>query len=84
AIAKVLAEDLANNNIEHPETLPLDMTSGSPAISTNGVAHAGQLSILSPSNQKAKVADLCPECGNAALVFEEGCKKCYSCGYSAC
>lgn len=28
--------------------------------------------------------DLCPECGAAGLVFEEGCKKCHSCGYSAC
>jgi ribonucleoside-diphosphate reductase alpha chain len=28
--------------------------------------------------------DLCPECGNASLVKEEGCKKCYSCGHSEC
>ena len=28
--------------------------------------------------------DLCPSCGVAALAFEEGCKKCYSCGYSEC
>lgn len=28
--------------------------------------------------------DLCPGCGNASLVFEEGCKKCYGCGYSEC
>lgn len=28
--------------------------------------------------------DICPECGVAALVYEEGCKKCYSCGASAC
>jgi len=31
-----------------------------------------------------KIGDLCPECGEAALVNEEGCKKCYSCGYSQC
>ena len=29
-------------------------------------------------------ADLCPECGDATLVYEEGCKKCYGCGYSEC
>ncbi|MFO0703427.1 MAG: adenosylcobalamin-dependent ribonucleoside-diphosphate reductase [Patescibacteria group bacterium] len=35
--------------------------------------------------QKRKVAyDLCPKCGEASLVHEEGCKKCYGCGYSAC
>jgi ribonucleoside-diphosphate reductase alpha chain len=31
-----------------------------------------------------KRADLCPKCGEATLVFEEGCKKCYGCGYSEC
>jgi len=28
--------------------------------------------------------DLCPSCGQGSLVFEESCKKCYSCGYSEC
>ncbi len=28
--------------------------------------------------------DLCPDCGHAALVNEEGCRKCYSCGFSQC
>ncbi len=28
--------------------------------------------------------DLCPSCGEASLAYEEGCKKCYSCGYSEC
>lgn len=27
---------------------------------------------------------LCPECGNATLAVEEGCKKCHTCGYSEC
>jgi ribonucleoside-diphosphate reductase alpha chain len=31
-----------------------------------------------------KVGELCPECGHATLVNEEGCKKCYTCGYSEC
>jgi len=28
--------------------------------------------------------DMCPECGNYTLIFEEGCAKCYLCGYSRC
>ncbi|MCX7681506.1 MAG: adenosylcobalamin-dependent ribonucleoside-diphosphate reductase [Anaerolineae bacterium] len=28
--------------------------------------------------------DLCPECGHAAFVNTEGCRRCYSCGYSEC
>ncbi len=31
-----------------------------------------------------KIGDLCPECGQATLINEEGCRKCYSCGYSEC
>lgn len=31
-----------------------------------------------------KRMDLCPKCGEATFVFEEGCKKCYGCGYSEC
>lgn len=28
--------------------------------------------------------DICPSCGEASLVHEEGCKKCYNCGHSEC
>ncbi len=28
-------------------------------------------------------SDLCPECGQT-LAFEEGCKKCYACGFTKC
>jgi ribonucleoside-diphosphate reductase alpha chain len=31
-----------------------------------------------------QIGDLCPECGQAALVNEEGCRKCYACGFSEC
>jgi ribonucleoside-diphosphate reductase alpha chain len=34
--------------------------------------------------QPIKIGDLCPECGEAAVVNEEGCRKCYACGYSEC
>lgn len=36
------------------------------------------------SIQPMKIGDLCPECGEAAVVNEEGCRKCYACGYSEC
>ncbi len=31
-----------------------------------------------------RFGDLCPECGQAAVVNEEGCRKCYACGFSEC
>jgi ribonucleoside-diphosphate reductase alpha chain len=40
--------------------------------------------VPSPSQLALQIGDLCPECGEAALVSEEGCKKCYACGYSQC
>ena len=30
------------------------------------------------------IGDLCRECGQATLVYEEGCKKCLSCGFNEC
>ncbi len=39
-----------------------------------------------PTQQGARllIGDLCPDCGEAALVNEEGCRKCHACGYSEC
>ncbi len=36
------------------------------------------------NEEKSNFFDLCPSCGEVSLVHEEGCKKCYSCGYSEC
>lgn len=35
-------------------------------------------------SEKGSEYDLCPSCGVAAYAYEEGCKKCYSCGFSEC
>jgi ribonucleoside-diphosphate reductase alpha chain len=37
-----------------------------------------------PEVKKGLIGELCPECGEATLVNEEGCRKCYTCGYSEC
>jgi len=29
-----------------------------------------------------KAGDMCPDRGLATLVYEEGCQKCHSCGFS--
>jgi ribonucleoside-diphosphate reductase alpha chain len=36
------------------------------------------------SQKSLRFGDLCPECGEAAVINEEGCRKCYACGYSEC
>ncbi|GCE12039.1 LAGLIDADG family homing endonuclease [Tengunoibacter tsumagoiensis] len=35
-------------------------------------------------NQLRVTGNLCPQCGCNTMVYEEGCKKCYSCGHSEC
>jgi ribonucleoside-diphosphate reductase alpha chain len=49
--------------------------------------HLGQISIedAGPAQAaKLTAGDICPECGQATFVYEEGCKKCYSCGFNEC
>lgn len=50
--------------------------------------HTGILTETLPGlpdvGQALRIGDLCPTCGAAALVHEEGCRKCYSCGHSEC
>jgi ribonucleoside-diphosphate reductase alpha chain len=43
-----------------------------------------QPSLTTFSVNEEKIFDICPACGEASFVHEEGCKKCYSCGYSEC
>jgi len=39
---------------------------------------------IEETQKRMVTVDLCPKCGEGSLVFEEACKKCYSCGYSEC
>ncbi len=50
-------------------------------VKTNGNGNGNHSE--SPST-KMKIGDICPECGEAAVVNEEGCRKCYACGFSEC
>jgi ribonucleoside-diphosphate reductase alpha chain len=74
AVAKVFAMHFGyklknGNGISHEQTIP-------PAIPITT-----QQPLLAAEKSEY---DLCPSCGEAALAYEEGCKKCYSCGYSEC
>lgn len=52
---------------------------------TNGTAHqAEQQPLAQPTQSTLKIGDLCPECGEAAVLNKEGCRTCASCGYSEC
>lgn len=42
------------------------------------------LGIINIPNSKPDNLPVCPDCGASSMVNEEGCQKCYSCGYSRC
>jgi ribonucleoside-diphosphate reductase alpha chain len=43
-----------------------------------------ELISLNEDPSPIQIGDLCPECGAGAVVREEGCRKCYACGFSEC
>ncbi|MBL8100079.1 MAG: adenosylcobalamin-dependent ribonucleoside-diphosphate reductase [Anaerolineales bacterium] len=53
-------------------------------IAVEEVKTNGNGSHTESSSPKMKIGDICPECGEAAVVNEEGCRKCYACGFSEC
>jgi ribonucleoside-diphosphate reductase alpha chain len=57
---------------------------GIPAEEVKSNGNGGGHTIEEAAMNKMKIGDLCPECGEAAVVNEEGCRKCYACGYSEC
>lgn len=68
-VAKVLKDYLKGANVEHED----------PKEDRQEIV--GQQQALPLVTKKG---DLCSECGQATLVLEEGCSKCYSCGASKC
>src|SRR5262249_19157932 len=63
---------------------------------SSGSEQAGQGSVMGVESTGSRVpvaeqpeaasawADICPSCGDAAFVREEGCQSCHACGYSEC
>jgi len=59
------------------------------AIARTLAEHIGQVKNPEDAAQlpvagKKAVGDLCKECGQATFIYEEGCKKCLSCGFNEC
>jgi ribonucleoside-diphosphate reductase alpha chain len=55
--------------------------SETPSVQTN---LDSEKSSTQNQSKPSAIGELCPECGNASLVNEEGCRKCYSCSFSEC
>jgi ribonucleoside-diphosphate reductase alpha chain len=69
-VAQAIEEYLKNSAVDEEEL------GGEPEGGPEAGLEAEQLAL--------RIGDLCPECGEAAVVNEEGCRKCYACAYSEC
>ena len=49
-----------------------------------GLREPGAEHIREAREGRGKATDMCPDCQNFTLVFEEGCQKCHVCGFSEC
>jgi len=79
AAAKVLAMHYGLNGYRNKTNIQAH----SPAEKPKLVGETSQPTFLAGPG-KASFFDLCPSCGETSLAHEEGCKKCYGCGYSEC
>jgi ribonucleoside-diphosphate reductase alpha chain len=49
-----------------------------------GLREPGVEHVREAREGRSKASDMCPDCQNFTLVFEEGCQKCHVCGFSEC
>jgi ribonucleoside-diphosphate reductase alpha chain len=86
AVAQVLREHLSSHY--EPD---IDTGEDEEEAEAEGPAVAGVSAPTQPVAEQLAlpitdrpIGDLCPDCGQAAFIPTEGCRKCYVCGYSEC
>ena len=88
AVARALEMHLESLEQQEAQKQPADP----PPVNGNDAVHAASnltvstastTSVLSLSHLSV-TGNLCPQCGCNTMVYEEGCRKCYSCGHSEC
>ena len=80
AVAKVLAEHLG---LQLPNGHGNGNGNGNGGDDPNGDGGSHATSVATSTNRQL-TGDFCPSCGQLALIYEEGCRKCYVCGFSNC
>ncbi len=65
-------------------SLPDGLAQALAAYLGNTPQNASQRTDPGDDQLSMRIGDLCAECGAPAVVNEEGCRKCYSCGFSEC
>ncbi len=70
----------------HLESVQPKEEAASPSQNGNVVENGKHVDAPSPLSlgTLTVTGNLCPQCGCNTMVYEEGCRKCYSCGHSEC
>lgn len=76
--------DLAEAAMMASGSTPLVGLTQSLSEGSTDLLAASAVSSSAPVEVGAQKVDLCPDCGEHSLVYEEGCAKCYSCGHAEC
>lgn len=88
AVAKVMAEHFEFKVNGHVSDKKPMVAIAADAVPQDGVvAVSVEATVPLPQMKQMDAnshADLCPSCGAAAFIHEEGCAKCYACGHSEC
>jgi ribonucleoside-diphosphate reductase alpha chain len=80
-VAQVLGEYLEQTAESDEVPVTVSQGNGNGNGNGNGKPHPEDDGQIMDINQ---VGDICPECGQASVINEEGCRKCYGCGFSEC
>ncbi|NTV65823.1 MAG: hypothetical protein HGA65_20130 [Oscillochloris sp.] len=78
AIGKLLQDHYVSP--DHPERPKSLKSSGALPGAELTVPLSEPIGYAAPLN----TGEICPDCQNATLMNEEGCRKCHTCGYREC
>jgi ribonucleoside-diphosphate reductase alpha chain len=84
AVARALELDLARQSMAKAAEVPTPANPPSEPSEHTANGHATGASVAATAALRTVTGNLCPQCGCNTMVYEEGCKKCHSCGHSEC
>lgn len=68
----------------HAQVIVQEHVEEEPSVSAQLPLRGTGATVSPIGDSNTSLFDICPDCGAGSLAYEEGCKKCYSCGYSEC
>ncbi|HNP86143.1 MAG TPA: vitamin B12-dependent ribonucleotide reductase [Kouleothrix sp.] len=84
AIGKILQDHYVNHHDGHLNGAASGYSNGTGNDNGHSEASVTSFAALAETTEPLKAGEICPDCQNATLMNEEGCRKCHSCGYAEC